>query len=168
MKHISWKYIAGFVDGEGCLDFQLGRSRYQRADGTDAEYTYITPRLRIAQTLPGKQVLDLIANQCGGSVWLKSRSANPDWADAYYWQLENSRLRPVLQEVKQFLLIKRPQAELLIWVIDNLRGKQVKQAGYGNVDAARQCAIEELKAMKRDPQRLSERAIARIESVLRG
>jgi len=167
MKHLSWKYIAGLIDGEGCLDFQINKSRYKKVDGSESVSTYITPRIRLALSEPSKFVLDLLQNQCGGNVWFSERQKqNPVWQNAYYWQLENSRCRATLQEVKQFLLIKKEQAEFLIWVIDNLRGKALKQQGIINIEAARQAAIEELKAMKRDPQRLSEKAVERIQKIL--
>ena len=165
MKHLSWKYIAGLVDGEGCLDFQVGRSRYTRADGSNACYLYLTPRLRLALVASCRPLIDLLANQCGGNVFEDKRTKyNPNWQDALYWQLENTRLRGTLQRIIPFLHIKREQAKFLLWLIDNMRGKTVKQHGMEKLDAARRVAREEMKAMKRDPQRLSERAI---ENVLR-
>lgn len=167
MKHLSWKYIAGLIDGEGCFDFQVGKSRYTRVDDSKATYLYLTPRLRIALAEPGAFVLELIRNQCGGNLWRDPRSRmNPDWQDAIYWQLENARLRAVLQEVHGHLYLKKEQARFLLWLIDNMRGKTVKQRGMMNLDAARRVAKEELKAMKRDPQRLSERAVAAVEAAL--
>lgn len=167
MKHISWKYIAGLIDGEGCLDFQVGHSRYTRADGSRAEYLYLTPRLRVAMAENAKFLLELLHNQCGGNVWTSPRSQrNENWQDAMYWQLENSRLRPVLQEIVQFLIVKKEQARFLIWLIDNMRGRQVTQYGMQNLDKARIVAREELKAMKRDPQRLSERAVNAVKAAL--
>jgi len=167
MKHISWKYIAGLIDGEGCLDFQVGHSRYTRADGSRSEYLYITPRLRVAMAENARYLIELLKNQCGGNVWKSERARmNENCQDAYYWQLENSRLRPVLQEIVKFLIVKKEQARFLIWLIDNMRGKQVKQHDMQNLDAARRVAREELKAMKRDPQRLSERAVEAVKAAL--
>lgn len=167
MKHVSWKYIAGLIDGEGCFDFQVGKSRYTRADGSEAQYLYLTPRLRIAMVLPCEFLLEMIRNQCGGNIYKDPRSRqNENWQDACYWQLENARLRGVLQEVTGFLYVKKEQARFLLWIIDNMRGKTVKQIGMSNLDAARQVAKEELKAMKRDPQRLSERAVEAVQAVL--
>jgi hypothetical protein len=167
MKHISWKYIAGLIDGEGCLDFQVGHSRYNRADGSKAEYLYLTPRLRIAMAEPSRPLMEMLQNQCGGNIWTSPRShRNENWQDALYWQLENSRLRPVLQETVKFLIIKKEQARFLIWLIDNMRGRQVRERGMKNLDQARHVAREELKAMKRDSQRLSERAVEAVNAAL--
>lgn len=165
MKHLSWKYIAGLVDGEGCIDFRVNTTRYKQLDGSEHACSSLTPRLRVSLAAPSKFVLDLLHNQCGGHLSLSKRShLNPVWQDAYCWTIENSRCRATLQEMKRFLLIKREQAELVIWTIDNLVGKQKDRTP--NLQMARDIAKEELKVMKRDPQRLSEKAVERIKSAL--
>ena len=166
MKRLPWKYIAGFVDGEGCLDFQINKSKRTLKDGSISTSLYITPRCRIALSENCRFILEVLKANHGGNVWCATRRHNPNWQDAYYWQLENSRLRGFLQNIVNHLHIKKQQARFLIWVIDNLRGKQVKQNGYGNIDAARQCAKKELSAMKVDPQRLSEVAAQNVLNIL--
>lgn len=166
MKRLSWKYIAGLIDGEGCLDFQFEKSRYTKVNGDESTSTYITPRLRIALTEPSKFILDILLANHGGNIWCATRRHNPKWKDAYYWQLENRRLRPFLQNIANHMYLKKEQARFLIWVIDNLRGKQIKQAGYENVNEARLCAKKELSAMKADPQRLSEVAVRNVMKAL--
>jgi hypothetical protein len=167
MKRLPWKYIAGLVDGEGCLDFQIERSKYEKVSGEISVSIYICPRLRIALSETCKFILDILQANHGGNVWCATRRHNPNWHDAYYWQLENRRLRPFLQNIVNHMYLKKEQAKFLIWVIDNLRGKQIKQHGYENIDAARLCAKKELSAMKADPQRLSEVAVRNIIKILK-
>jgi len=168
MKRLSWKYIAGLVDGEGCIDFQLIKKPYDRQDGTRSVETYILPRLRVAMTGEALPLLEILHANHGGSLVARKKPQNPAWSQSYSWELTNGKVRPVLQNIVNHLLVKREQARFCIWVLDNLRGKQSKQKGYENLSAARTCARDELKAMKRDPQRLSERAVSEVMNIIHG
>ena len=139
MKRLSWKYIAGFVDGEGCIDIQASKGNY------------IVPRLRIALAKEGKDVLDLLQNNFGGSLILR-KSTNPNWSDAYSWEITGyKRVATFLRNIKNHLIIKKEQARFILWCESNLKGKLLTQE-------VRKSAIQEMKAMKRDPHRLSEKA----------
>lgn len=143
MKHLSWKYVAGLVDGEGCIDIQASKGNY------------LTPRVRIALTEPGKEVIDLLYNNFSGHVY-ENIPSNENWAKSYRWELTGyHRTCPMLRNIVNHLIIKKEQAKLILWMESNLKGKWL------NVET-RQVAIEELKAMKRDPHRLSEKAQARL------
>ena len=139
MKRLSWKYIAGFVDGEGCIDIQSSKG------------DYINPRLRIALSEQGKDVLDILCNNFGGSIILR-KSTNPNWSDAYSWELVGyKRVASFLRNIKNHLIIKKEQARFVLWCESNLKGKRLTLE-------VRKLAIQEMKAMKRDPHRLSEKA----------
>ena len=147
MKRLSWKYMAGLVDGEGCLDVQV--THHKDYPGRP----YMSPRVRIALVEHSKFVLDMLQANHGGSVWdAKRANKNPVWQNAFYWQLQGKQARPYLQNIVNHLEIKKEQAKLLIWMIDNVMGKHVS-------DKLREHLNDEMKAMKRDPQRLSEKAV---------
>lgn len=157
MKRLSWKYIAGFVDGEGCLDMQFTK------DGKTGEYKYIRPRMRIGLSEPGRAVLDMLLANHGGNIYVKNLEGhgkfNANWKAHHYWQLEGKRLRPFIQNIVNHLEIKKEQARLVIWMIDNVMGKHVP-------DGVRELLKDELKAMKSDPQRLSERAVQELSKMM--
>lgn len=147
MKRLPMKYLAGLIDGEGCIDLQISHGKY------------IRPRVRIALSEPSKFVLEMIHNSFGGSL-LKRETKNPIWMDAYSWELTGyGKVCCFLREIKKFLYIKRQQAEFILQLENLVRGKVVG-------DKAREIAREELKLMKRDPHRLSEKAVERILQVL--
>jgi len=147
MKRLSWKYIAGFVDGEGCLDFQTTHHRNY------PDTPYIRPRIRIALAENSLFLLEILQANHGGSLWQAKRvKKNVAWSDAYYWHLDGKKARPFLQNIVNHLEIKKEQARFLIWMIDNVMGKHVE-------NELREHLKMELKAMKCDPQRLSETAI---------
>lgn len=154
MKRLSWKYIAGLIDGEGCLDVQF--TYHKDYPGRP----YIRPRLRVSMSENAVFVLELLQANLGGGLSKRPRKFdNPNWQDAYEWSAHGKGLRPILQNTVNHLYIKKEQARLLIWMIDNSMGKHVP-------DALREHLKEELKAMKRSPHRLSEVAVAEAEKIL--
>ena len=154
MKRLSWKYMAGLVDGEGCIDMQ---AHVDKRDGV----FYCRPRLRI--TLSGKAGEMMIPNFLANFGGSKDSGKEPtgNWQQAHTWILTGATsLRKFLQNVVNHLAIKEEQARLAIWWLDHCGGKHVPEE-------VRRFAHEELKAMKADPQRLSERASAQIERMMR-
>lgn len=110
---------------------------------------------------PGISVLESLHVNFGGHFGMRNRSKNPNWSDAYSWELNGKKCRPFLQNLVNHLEIKKEQAKLLIWMIDNVIGKHVP-------DAAREHLKAEMKAMKRDPQRLSDRAVSEFHKIVNG
>lgn len=153
MKRLSWKYMAGIVDGEGCIDSPLFRDKRKMNNPL-----YIRPRIRITMSAPGMSVLESMKVNFGGSL-LPRHTDNPCWQDSATWSLEGVKLRPFLQNLAKHLIIKKQQALLAIWIQDHLRKK-----GMQFSEEPKRCACEEMKAMKTDPQRLNETAIHKITS----
>jgi hypothetical protein len=153
MKRISWKYMAGLVDGEGCIDLQWHRKK----DYPDS--VYARPRLRLTLVGDdGKKLLENCAANFGGTVGCKSAN-HPVWQDAHTWSLcQQTHLRAFLQNITNHLTLKQEQARFTIYWLDRGCGK-----GLG--EDAKRFAVDVLKAMKRDPQRLSERAAMDIEAM---
>lgn len=145
MKRLSWKYIAGLIDGEGCIDVQITNGLYVR------------PRVRIGMTKSSLFVLEMLKENHGG--YLTYRETNNDqWEDSVCWELVGySQVCSFFRNIVDHLLIKQEQAKLLLWLEKEVKGKQV-------AEEARQLIRTELKAMKRDPHRLSEKAQERILS----
>ena len=150
MKRLSWKYIAGFVDGEGCIDVQSSKVN---------EEWYIRPRLRIAQTIPGKHVLEILKTNFNGYV-VEQKNTNPNWTQAYSWELTGyKQVCWFLRNLVNHLEIKQEQARLCLWMEQNLKGRHVSSL-------VRQCVRDNLSAMKRDSHRLSEMAQKEISLLL--
>lgn len=155
MKRLSWKYIAGLVDGEGCMDMQV--SHHKLYPGRP----YVRPRIRLALVENCRFLLEILQANHGGSIFNDPKAnRNPSWQNACYWHLDGKKARPFLQNIVNHLEIKTEQARLLIWMIDNVMGKHVG-------DELREHLKAELQAMKRDPQRLSEAATQIAEKMIR-
>lgn len=139
MKRLSWKYIAGLIDGEGCIDVQVTNG------------VYVRPRVRIGMTKSSLFVLEILKENHGGYLNYRNTD-NPNWEDSVCWELVGySQVCSFLRNIVNHLLIKQEQAKLILWMENNIKGNQV-------ADEARQIIRTELKAMKRDPHRLSEKA----------
>jgi hypothetical protein len=158
MKRVSWKYLAGLIDGEGCIDLHVSKSRV-----AERSYMYATPRLRICLTDSSAFLLeDLRANFGGGLSKRDKLSLNPNWQNATSWELVGYKQAcPVLRNVVNHLILKREQARLCLWMETHVKGKQLDQKV---VDLIR----EELTLAKRDPHRLSETAQTRVWDAIVG
>ena len=148
MKRLSWKYIAGLVDGEGCLDVQITNG------------IYVRPRVRIAQADSALFVLEMLQANHGGSL-IHRESTNPNWQSSTSWELTGySKACPFLRNIANHLYIKQEQARLLLWMENTVKGQQVSPEAITLLR-------NELSAMKRDPHRLSEKAQSAILAVMR-
>lgn len=146
MKRLPTKYLAGLIDGEGCINIVANKKT-------------LRPRLFVKLAEPGAFVLDYIQNTYGGHIY-KKVSTNPNWQDVYSWELTGwSKVCYALRQLKNFLHIKRNQAELVLKLENLVRGKNLTE---DVIEVAKQ----ELKLMKKDSHRLNEKALENILGVL--
>ena len=152
MKRLSVKYLAGLIDGEGCIDWMYAFDK-------KLQKRYIRPRLRITLTEPGYDVIDLLVNNFGGNVEVRTPK-NPRWSSSKTWCVTASRAVMVLGNVKNSLIIKKEQAKLAIAWEKHLKGRYIP-------DSVKDVMSEEMRLMKKDPHRLSEKAVCRINDALK-
>jgi hypothetical protein len=154
------EYLAGLFDGEGCIDVQrcypkAGRNRL-----------YVRPRVRMCMTNSARFLADRLHAKFGGHlVSRKAGKANQQDSWSLEW-LNGVDIRRFLNLILPHLVLKAEQAKLVLWWLDNASGR-CTTAGYVGMEQARAAFVEELRAMKVDPQRLSERAVERIVSLMR-
>lgn len=146
MKRLPWKYLAGLIDGEGCIDVQVSKQ------------VYVRPRLRIAMTAPALDILKMCKNSYGGHIMSRNKT-NENWTQAYSWELAGYSSCKVLRNIVNHLILKKEQARFLLWMERNIKGKHVSTE-------VRDAIREELKLMKRDPHRLSVKAQEKILEML--
>jgi len=148
MKRISWKYLAGLIDGEACIDVRVTKG------------VYVSPRLRIGMASNALALLGLIQQTHGGILEKERVSKNPSWQNSTTLAWNGYKQTcPILRNVVNHLLLKREQARFCLWMETNIKGKHVSTE-------VRDAIREELKLMKRDPHRLSEKAQERILGML--
>jgi hypothetical protein len=164
---MSPEYLAGIFDGEGCIDVQ----RMYPKSGKGR--LYVRPRVRICMANSADLVLQSLHSRFGGHL-NRRKATKPNQQDS--WSLEwlsQNDMKCLLHTALPHLILKAEQAKLVLWWLDNASGRQVRNTRFGNtecfagIEKAREVLVEELRAMKQDPQRLSERAVLRIEALMR-
>lgn len=157
---MSPEYLAGFFDGEGCIDVQRVACR---AKGYE-DRLYVRPRVRVAQAAVGVRVLQELQDRFGGHLcFRKSRKATQ--SDSYSLEfLSEDNVKSILDTMLPNLIVKREQAKLVLGWYSQFKGLQAHlDAG---IDQVRHIFKEELAVMKRDPQRLSEEALQRMHAAM--
>ena len=101
-------YIAGFIDGEGCVTLA---KQVQNIRGV--EYVVYYPLLNIANNY--KPALDWVKETVGyGSVCKKSRDARTNRVQGWYYSAQYAKATAVLKLVRPYLKIKGKQADIAI------------------------------------------------------
>ena len=142
--------MAGLIDGEGCLDFGIVKTRQEGYDRR-----YIIPRVRITLTKSSRFLLENIQNNYGG-ILTDRPTTNPRWKDTCVWTVQGKKILGLLQNVKKHLILKGNQADFLCQYIKNFASMRFEQPDIGQ--KFREQLRSELKALKTDPHRLSDPA----------
>lgn len=152
-------YLAGFFDGEGCIDIQRERGNIKKRG-----YVCAHPRVRIAQVAASRYVLDEICKMYGGAVYYRTHKSPTQRDSVSFEGLQGKNLIRFMEDILPHLVVKREQVSLALWWMQNMAHK--KRAQHPGIDKARLFFAEEMSAMKHDPQRLSERAIQVISELM--
>jgi hypothetical protein len=148
MKQVSWKYLAGLIDGEGCIDLATTKVNDQ---------FYVRPRLRIGMADNSAFLLEMNQLNFGG-ILEHRESKQLNHQNSTCWTVNGYKLFcPLVRNVVNHLILKREQSRLCLWMETNVKGKRLTQEALYVIR-------EEMKLMKRDPHRLSEKAQDRILS----
>ncbi len=123
MSKLTAAYVAGSIDGEGCLDIQ------KRIRTDDKNKIHHRPRLRISLT--EKELIEWLQKSFGGNI--STRIGIDNYKDSYTWSLMGGRLLPsFLQKIYPYLKIKRKQAEVIIKCLKTLNPESytTNSSGY--------------------------------------
>jgi hypothetical protein len=100
LKAVDAAYIAGFIDGEGCISF------YKRGPSVGVKLFAHNNK---------RPVLDWISEVTGiGAVSSKGRPRSEKHGVGLYWQCNGKGAVSVLNQIREYLKIKGPQADLAI------------------------------------------------------
>jgi hypothetical protein len=95
---ISLEYLAGLVDGEGCI---------RLASSNKGKYKKYYPRLQVTNTY--KPICDTLVLEFGGAIHIK-RNKNPNWKTGYDWRLSGDAARNLIKQLEPLLIIKKEDA----------------------------------------------------------
>jgi hypothetical protein len=103
---ILYAYVAGIVDGEGCIDLHVNGKR------KCGKNNYAI-RLTVGNT--NQWVIEMLHMQFGGHVSIgRKKDTNPLHSKVYVWEVSSLKAYKVLNLVIPFLQIKKQQALLAI------------------------------------------------------
>jgi len=97
-------YFAGLIDGDGTICISVAY------EGTKQQVT--KPYMSIGCTTP--EICKWAAKHFGGSQFQYERP-DPKHKDVYHWKIaSNEALTEIVSQIRPYLLIKRPQADILL------------------------------------------------------
>ncbi len=100
MEEVEKAYLAGIVDGEGTVT--LTRHRKEETPG---------PRVAVANN--NLRLLEWIKSRVGGVI-VSKKKRKPHHSDSYAWYAQQDRALRFLDEIKKYLIIKKPHADLIL------------------------------------------------------
>lgn len=101
-------YLAGLFDGEGCISFSLREQASAKS---------VSPNLQtiVAVAMTDRATVELFHQRWPGTFGKVSRARFPShWRTQWRWVLMAADIIPFLEEIRPFLRLKRPQAELAL------------------------------------------------------
>ena len=113
MKEQNWPYLAGLIDGEGCLSAW----KYWNAKRTDcAPYHQFSCRVSITNT--SLYLMKWLVEHFGGGFLCKRESTEKHKA-SYEWRPKGqANTKRLLLAITPYLVIKKDQAKLLLEFIE--------------------------------------------------
>lgn len=97
-------YLAGLVDGEGCISIQRHTKRKK---------PFYNVSVEIGMSSKAYKLLASLRTQLGGSL-SKSRDKTEKWASAYAWKLHGSDAAAFINDIDPFLELKAEQAKVAL------------------------------------------------------
>ena len=122
-------YLAGIVDGEGCIYAKYGKSKNSS----------INYQVKVEVELVNEPVIRLLGATFDGYVYKRSKKNRKD---TYRWQAHGEVAYNAIKALYPYLIIKKPQAEVLL----RLAKIHPKQKRYTPME--RFLAEAEMKALK--------------------
>jgi len=107
MTDLEKAWLAGFIDGEGCIGLQCQSTHGKK---------YYGVRIQITQTSPG--VIRHVAKITGVDRICKSKRLGSKQADAWRWDSDMKDSEQILMAILPYLVRKKEVAELALEFID--------------------------------------------------
>jgi hypothetical protein len=114
-------YVAGIVDGEGCI--AIRRCKASGSRKTPAHSAIVT----VGNT--SRKLIEYLVGLYGfGTVTY--RAPTKERRGSYLWTVESKKARTVIAPLRDFLVIKREQAALLIEFVDGFESFKGARPGH--------------------------------------
>jgi len=92
-------YLAGIIDGEGCISLGVRK------------LIYVTPTIQVTNT--DKRLTDWLQSCLGGNVYV-GRETRPTRKQPYLWSVAGAKAREIIKAVRPYLMLKVEQADIIL------------------------------------------------------
>ena len=147
MSRLTDAYVAGLIDGEGCVSVQKATNGWSHS-----------PRVDVGMTVVAIDLLNALKAEYGGAV-RRTRPATDKWAEAWAWCASGPAAVTVLARCLPHLVLKEEQARLALKVDEIKLSLPETSAGRRrwDEDAGARCAaikdrIQELNRKGPEPK----------------
>ena len=97
-------YLAGFVDGEGCVSLAWRKVRGKN---------YITPNIQITNT--NKEIIEWIASEIPGHIH-ERKEKRVNRKDSWCYQISGNKALELIKDIYPYLKVKRQQADVVMGI----------------------------------------------------
>ena len=123
-------YVAGIIDGEGCIEFKWA-DRIRRDRKGHPTYRTLIVRMEVPQ-VDGRLIDYLMKTTDEGNRDIKRFPKHPTYHDQHRWRVSHHGVYRVLKQVYKYLIVKREKAKLVIDHYDKKFSKKVfGKGGFG-------------------------------------
>lgn len=150
LTEIEKAYLAGFMDGEGCIHISRGYDK----KGISVSCIY-TLRVLIAQAgEKGKEILTYWQEKVGLGIVVNQDRKNDKWKSSHTWIISTNHAAAFLASILPYLIIKKEEAEIAIkfQAVMKADGKNCRR-GYvvpKSVIAQRDAIYTEMRRLKKE------------------
>ena len=108
IKETEKAYIAGLVDGEGCITIAKRKNgQYKKGKGKPWYY-----QATVVVSNTDKRIVDFVTSRYGG--WITKPKLQENRKQVYNWFVSAEERKRFLQDILQYLVIKKRQAEIIL------------------------------------------------------
>lgn len=120
-KDLELAWIAGFIDGEGCITIK----KYARYKNQSTRYqAYVCCSQATEDNIEALKALQILQKHFGGSLYRQSKSKDTRARESFQWLLVSSSAMECVKQLLPYLIIKKKQAELLIQYQSELKSNR--------------------------------------------
>jgi hypothetical protein len=109
MKESNWSYLAGLIDGEGCISINKRVNNY----GNNGRNNYVQYNFRISITNTSLKLMKYLIEHFGGVYYTKRSNNDNNWKASYEWRPKGKgNNEKVLLSILPYLVVKWGQANI--------------------------------------------------------
>jgi len=149
LPKIELAYIAGLLDGEGCINIYRINTPYIRKVEKRLQPKWV---LSVSIYNTHYETIKWLYDNFGGYLQSRHRYKKPEqiengkWKPSYAWKLAANKANDFLKRIVKYLRIKKEQVELAIKFQDNLcqfhRTKKVNKLSGADIEFREKCWLQ--------------------------